>query len=146
MIPLSIEYKPNQQLEDYHILRNKSLLSLIRSETKIELDASLIILGYIKPSHKDYTEINLIGFDYSKSFIFGSSRFKELNLSGANLTGANFQGANFWGTILTNANLTNANFTNANLWGAILRGADLTNADLTGAIMPVGWSLILRKD
>jgi hypothetical protein len=75
----------------------------------------------------------------------------KANLTGANLTdailiGANLRGANLIGADLTKANLTGANLTDAILIGANLRGADLTNTNLTGAIMPVGWSLILRKD
>jgi hypothetical protein len=98
---------------------------------------------------------NLIGANLSRANL-SRADLEDANLSGARLssaslieayfykailTGSNFQGANLEGAILIGANLRGAN-----LRGADLRGAYLTEANLSGAIMPVGWSLILRKD
>jgi uncharacterized protein YjbI with pentapeptide repeats len=103
---------------------------------------------------------NRFGTNLYKSNLSGAN-LTGANLEGANLTGANLEGANLEGADLTGANLIGANLSRADLRGADIRGAnligadfryanledaDLTNANLTGAIMPVGWSLVLRKD
>lgn len=77
---------------------------------------------------------DLAGADLSYAKLFGSSRWVEVNLTGADLRGADLMGAD-----LTGANLTGANLTGADL--SSLAGtapteddpdANLTDANLTG--------------
>jgi uncharacterized protein YjbI with pentapeptide repeats len=93
---------------------------------RYEAGQRLFIASELDDQVHDFENTNLVGADFSNSFIFAS--FKNANLENANFTNANIKTCDF-----TNANLRGACFHGALLEGTIFDGANLECASFAGA-------------
>ena len=106
---------------------------------RMDVQASLTILGRRNPDRDRNTFIDLAGADLAGADLFFANltdaNLASANLASANLTGADLTGADLTDAKLTHADLSVADLTDANLTGANLTGAGLTYADLTDAYL-----------